>query len=628
MKTPHVLSTVLLVAGMACSEKTPSPQVASAEGPPAMDVRALQVRTQWVAGIDSLQSSLSRFERSLHQLDQTPDRVVAAQSEFRAARVEFKKIEYLTAYYEPSTAATMNGPALPRVEAQEGPEAVFPPEGFQVIEETLFAAAEEIDTTVALRETHNLQALTRRLRATASTQRVTDNRVWDAVRLEIARVATLGITGFDSPIAQLSLAEASAALRGVHAALTPYGVTSGIPQAWWPGLDQRLRDAVADLDAPTALDEYDRMQFIVAHANPLAHAVDRARSALGLVPPEERRAFRITTASLFDSAAIDASAFASPGSEPDTPVRVELGRRLFFEPMLSGDGTQSCGSCHEPARAFTDGRARSASRVGTRAGIMRNTPTVINAGVQNAMFADQRTAYLEDQVAAVLGSADEMHSDAAVVTSRLARDTAYRHAFAGAFGAQGDSAVTGDRLRKVVAAYVRSLMGVNSRIDRALRGDTAGLTAEERLGFNVFAGKGKCATCHFIPAFNGAVPPTYRSSDVEVLGVPATPRVRGATVDPDSGRFHVTRAEPHLFAFKTPGIRNAALTAPYMHNGVYRTLEEVVDFYDRGGGAGIGIDLPNQTLPRTPLRLTAAERRALVAMMRALTDTAGLARRD
>ena len=112
-------------------------------------------------------------------------------------------------------------------------------------------------------------------------------------------------------------------------------------------------------------------------------------------------------------------------------------------------------------------------------------------------------------------------------------------------------------------------------------------------------------------------------SEVEVLGVPATAVTRGARVDPDSGRFAVTRSAPHLHAFKTPSVRNVALTAPYMHNGVYRTLDEVVDFYNRGGGAGIGVALENQTLPSDPLHLTRAERRALVRFMEALTDTVG-----
>ena len=125
-------------------------------------------------------------------------------------------------------------------------------------------------------------------------------------------------------------------------------------------------------------------------------------------------------------------------------------------------------------------------------------------------------------------------------------------------------------------------------MDRALRGAPDVLDAEERLGFTLFAGKGKCATCHFLPLTNGTVPPMFAESEVEVIGVPERAVTEGASLDPDLGRFLVTRAEPHRHAFRTPSVRNAALTAPYMHNGAYRTLAEVVDFYNRGGGVGIG----------------------------------------
>jgi cytochrome c peroxidase len=128
-------------------------------------------------------------------------------------------------------------------------------------------------------------------------------------------------------------------------------------------------------------------------------------------------------------------------------------------------------------------------------------------------------------------------------------------------------------------------------------------------------GKAKCATCHFAPLFNGTTPPMYAESEVEVIGALVSPSSRKPTIDPDSGRHHVTRAEQHLHAFKVPTVRNVALTAPYMHNGAYRTLDEVVAFYNKGGGAGQGVSVPNQTLP--------VEQRALVAFMRALTDTVG-----
>jgi cytochrome c peroxidase len=134
-------------------------------------------------------------------------------------------------------------------------------------------------------------------------------------------------------------------------------------------------------------------------------------------------------------------------------------------------------------------------------------------------------------------------------------------------------------------------------------------------------GKAACGTCHFAPLFGGTLPPAYLESEPEVIGVPATRNVKPAVVDGDLGVYLVTRAPLHRHAFKTPTVRNVALTAPYMHNGVFRTLEEVVDFYDAGGGNGLGMRLPNQTLSPEPLHLTRREKSDLVAFMNALTDT-------
>jgi cytochrome c peroxidase len=146
----------------------------------------------------------------------------------------------------------------------------------------------------------------------------------------------------------------------------------------------------------------------------------------------------------------------------------------------------------------------------------------------------------------------------------------------------------------------------------------------ELKGFTLFMGKAKCGTCHFMPLFNGTVPPDFGHTEAEILGVPATTDTGQPVLDKDSGKFALNNRELHKFAFKTPTIRNVALTAPYMHNGVYASLEEVIDFYDQGGGQGLGIDIPTQTLPAVKLDLTKEEKQAILAFMHTLTDTTGL----
>jgi len=620
-----VLGTVIAGLVLAGCGRAPQQVEQSVGTSTAMSQIPTTVRAVWVAGIDTLQLRVRALDGALvaAQGGRDSGAIAGAQARFREARLAFKQIEALTAYYEPSTTRTINGPALPRVDEDEGPEAVFPPEGFQVIEERLFADPDSTAIADALLETRNLKPYVTRLRTAASRQQITDDRVWDAAKLEIARVSTLGVTGFDSPVALHSLPEASAALAGVRALLSPYRAQLG--DSAWRTLDVALSHAIGLADSESSFDRFDRLGFIATGANAAARTMHDARLRLGIGTPAERRAFRLSAVTIFDAGAFDAGAFAPPRSEVATPARVALGRDLFFDAALSGGSSTSCATCHDPALAFTDGRARSASRSGALS--LRNAPTLINAGLQLGSFYDLRATYLEDQVTDVVRNAEEMHSSVDAAATLLAKDTSYVRQFAAAFPAARTSVVTGTNLRIAIAAYIRSLEALDSRVDRALRGDTPALDREERLGLNLFMGKARCATCHFAPLFNGTVPPMYQDSEVEVIGVPAAVGGRRMQVDPDSGRFRITRSAPHLRAFRTPGVRNAALTAPYMHNGVFRTLEEVVDFYDNGGSTGLGLTLPNQTLPFDSLRLQPSERRAIVKFMQALTDTAGVTAR-
>jgi len=613
----RVLAAVLtFTAATACgapaAEDTHNSGIESA----AATVQGIVVRD-----IDSLAAAVDALEGAVRVLNGSAAALSEAHLRFARARRFYKRIEYIAAYYSPTTTDLMNGPALPRVEEDEGPDVVFPPEGFQVIEEQLFPAADTAVHEVIVQEVRNLAELVTRLRTATRATPLTDARVFDALRVGLARVLSLGLSGFDSPVALHSIAEAADALRGMRDGFDAYArAIQRVDPASAARIDSSFAAAISVLEREVDFAAFDRLGFIIDHANPLGRQLLRAQEALGIQPLQDPRPLRAGAATMFERDAFDPMAFAAPNTPRHTPSQVALGARLFFEPLLSGPGTRSCASCHMPERGFTDGLARSNPLPGRAGAVLRNAPTVINAGLQAGTFADLRTAYLEDQVEAVLGNPDEMHGslDAAARALKARRD--YVDLFAAAFDNRGDSTVTGGRVRTAIAAYVRSLSRLDSRFDRHVRGDSALLSVDERLGFNLFMGKAKCGTCHFLPLFNGTVPPAYQETDVEVLGVPANQR--GSKIDPDIGRAAVTRALPHRHAFRTPTVRNVELTAPYMHNGVYRTLEEVVDFYDAGGGVGLGLSVPNQTLPADSLRLTPAERRALVAFMKSLTDTA------
>lgn len=162
-------------------------------------------------------------------------------------------------------------------------------------------------------------------------------------------------------------------------------------------------------------------------------------------------------------------------------------------------------------------------------------------------------------------------------------------------------------------------MPFSAKIDRYFSGKAA-LTESEENGFNLFAGKAKCATCHFIPVYNGTVPPWFNNSESEVIGVPENIAWKNAAIDDDEGRYGLNKIEQLQFSFKTPTVRNVEKTSPYMHNGVYKTLEEVIEFYRLGGGNGIGMKLKYQTLPFENLKLTEKEKRDIISFLRTLSD--------
>jgi cytochrome c peroxidase len=311
-----------------------------------------------------------------------------------------------------------------------------------------------------------------------------------------------------------------------------------------------------------------------------------------------------------------------------TPNTIALGKLLFFDPVLSASNERACASCHQPELAFSDGAAKSIA-TGFQGTIQRNAPGLINSVYSPRFFWDLRATQLENQFAHVVINELEFNSSVLDIMQRLGWSSEYMALFNAAFPAFNNNAINQYTINTALAAYISSLSSFNSPFDQYMRGEKAQIAPEVLHGFNIFMGKGLCGTCHFAPSFGGIVPPLYTEQESEVLGVPAQAQAQ-YSLDTDLGRAAGLPKEQHPIynhSFKTVTVRNAALTAPYMHNGVYESLAEVVDFYAQGGGAGLGLEVPNQTLPFDSLSLNAQEKRALIAFMEALTDTTGLTSR-
>ncbi len=279
---------------------------------------------------------------------------------------------------------------------------------------------------------------------------------------------------------------------------------------------------------------------------------------------------------------------------PLTEARVQLGRKLFFDPILSGDGRVACSSCHRPDNGFAGGEALPRGVRGQRG--TRRAPTLFNRAYGKAFFWDGRAASLEEQALRPIEDPAEMGSRVGDAIGRLRASKEYPPLFQAAFGGEASAASLG----KALASFERVLLRGDSRVDRFRhKSEHKALTARERAGLWLYESKGRCWRCHVGSNFTDEA---FHNTGVSWGKKPADP-----------GRFAVTRKEADRGKFKTPTLRGVALTAPYMHDGSLKTLEEVVQFYNKGGGANANLD------PLiVPLGLSKEEVRDLVAFLRAL----------
>ena len=310
----------------------------------------------------------------------------------------------------------------------------------------------------------------------------------------------------------------------------------------------------------------------------------------------------------------------APAGNPTTAAKAALGERLFNDKRLSGDGALSCATCHPSDSGFAAPTVFSPAATGRYE--RRNAPTLVNVAYVDLLLLDGRLDALDEQPVGSLANVLHLNSDMGLAIGRLAADAAYPASFAAAFG---DDAITGERIGRAIGAYERTLIFDDSPFDRYRDGDEGALDLAEKRGLGLFMRDGRCITCHFGPNLsdgqfhNIAVPDQHLRSDAQAMAALRFDARRmshegWASLEEDPGRALVTHDPDDWGKFRTPTLRNIAETAPYMHNGAYATLEEVVAHYNRGGG-----DHPNKSGRIGPLKLSADQQADLVAFLKALT---------
>jgi cytochrome c peroxidase len=571
--------------------------------------------------------------------------VFNARLALKKSRMAYKRIEFFMDYFFESSSLVYNRPA--KVEVDEPYMEYQEPSGFQVIEALLFDDDPYLHQKELMEQAELLSSSAADLNALLYGFEGTDQELLESVRLELIKVMTLSITGYDAPELKSGIEDSYQSLLSIQQVLKPFlesassrvspgntipensDVLRRKPTQWLPAtsggqhlktisarLTRSLEETRTYLKDHPDFDTFDRMAFISGYALPLQEQLGNFISLLDL-SVNHKSNLNYSAKHIFSKDAIPASAFMQ--SSKAQPLKAALGKKLFFENALSGNLQRNCSSCHRTDQYFSDGLKTSLAFDGHHF-VQRNAPTLLYAGFQYAQFWDGRVKSLPEQIKAVIANPLEMNGNHLMVIANLQKNAMYRSEFLKAYPSSASEAVTMENLADALSAYIMELAPMNSSFDQYIAGDKYAMNGDQLQGFNLFMGKGQCGSCHFAPLFNGLIPPLYKRTEYEVLGTPSNDNFMELQTDTDAGRYGYFPIMYYRGAFKTPSVRNAAMTAPYMHNGVFKDLHKVVEFYNQGGGKGLHMDQPQQTLSSKPLHLTDTELRQIVTFIESLTD--------
>lgn len=576
---------------------------------PAPTLSNEELQNALIEGIDAV----------IQQAQVLKDKSVDVPTDFEAyleLRKRFKRVEFILAFVDVEFYNRfLNGAPLPKLEKNVPELSVLPPQGLQVLDE-MMGSRENMDPRF-IDELSTWGESLETIKMFLMSTRLTDDMITQAVQFQLIRLYTLGITGFDTPGTQNGVKDAQNTLNGMIAYLDSWHL---MPNGWL----NLCKKAERYIQNHSEFESFDRLDFYMNYWQPMYQSwlqvhVDEKydrREAQGIEMEVNRNAVHLFSPTFFNI-----RAFIDFDPLDLNPKVVDLGRQLFSEVRLSKSKNLSCGSCHHPDKGFADGKKTSLSADGL-SHLLRNSPGLVNAVYSKGYFYDLRAKRLSMQLEHVIFNENEFNSTLVDILNFLVADTSYAQAFADAFPTHGHQPVNPYTLRTSLAAYTASLQGFQSRFDQYMRGESNKLNPSEKQGFNLFMGKAGCGTCHFAPTFAGLVPPFYNETETEVLGVPTDTSF--TTLDPDLGRYSPERIKEtvdfYRNSFKTTTVRNVSQTPPYMHNGVFGSLKEVIEFYNGGGGLGRGLNVDNQTLSGDSLHLTTHDVEDLEAFMNSLTE--------
>lgn len=547
------------------------------------------------------------------------------REEIGAARMQMKGVDFWLRYLEPVVYNKVNGP-LPvewENEVFEKYEKPYRREGAGLSLAELYldqpnankdSLLKLIELSLTAMKTFHADSITGQLD--------TFDHFFLCNRLFLLNLASVYTTGFECPDPRNIIPELRAMLIDVKSIYAAYNQSFGSTPLTKDYLDLYEKTVIFVNEQPGGHAQFDHFTFIKDYVNPLFSINQKLISKYNVISKSTNDyTLNNAASSIFDKALYtpqNAKGIYSLIDDKETLDEIKhIGKLLFYDPILSGNNQRSCVSCHRSAQYFTDTTVTTSLQFNKVDRLPRNTPSLVNVIYNHLLMLDGKHISLQAQGRAVITNPIEMGGDAQDVVNKVMSCKEYKTAFRKFLKlTPEENKVTIDHIVSAITYYYSDFSNYYSPFDDAMNNNRP-VSAECTKGFNLFMGKARCATCHFVPQFNGVKPP-YISSEFEVIGVPADSVY--TKLSNDKGRYEVNPAYETLNAFRTGSIRNSEYTKPYMHNGVFTNLDQVIAFYDAGGGAGKKLLVQNQTLSQDSLKLSASEKKELISFISSLNE--------
>lgn len=521
-------------------------------------------------GLTGIKTRLSQLKSDAYNFSENKITLADLQKTLRETRNSFKEIEFYVAYHYPEFTKThLNAAPLFHIEAAGTSSYTLPPEGLQVLDEMIFSdEAEEKKEEIKTITDFLFNSYASFYLSSLKNGLSKGNNKTLPLRIELIRIYSLGVTGFDTPGSLNSSEETLHAFLGMKKFIQddPYFKNYNTEKA-----DRLFTSGINYLSENTDFETFDRIEFYKSYIQPLYQELGSWDGRTDDL--KEFSGWNPGSTEFFSSDFLDPYFYTLLKKEEDTDALRKLGKQIFYDQNVSENGKMSCATCHLPENAFTDLKAKSQSNVDGKT-VLRNSPTLYNVVFAKRFFYDLRAFYLEQQAEHVIYNKDEFNTSYDNIIKKLNANPEYRKAFKTAFR---KGSINRENFSKALSSYVASLYSYESDFDQFMRNEKE-ISSDAKKGFNLFMGKANCATCHFVPNFSGLVPPLFNENESEVLGVTAKPvNHKPLELDVDKGRINspLNKENSWIYenSFKTVTVRNSALTKPYFHNGAFNSLE-------------------------------------------------------